>query len=94
MILNTQSTAKVISRCYSWHTVFEEIKFTYFLPVTPVGVQGSNEAPPPLSVTGQPLNGVQLWFMVSISASTLLRRRQWPGEDLWRRRKKKKKKEM
>ena len=26
-------------------------------PVTPAGVEGSNEAPPPLSVTSQPLDG-------------------------------------
>ena len=30
---------------------------TYLLPVKQAGVQGSNEAPPPLSVARQPLDG-------------------------------------
>ena len=30
---------------------------TDLLPVTPAGVQGNDEAPPPLSVIGQPLDG-------------------------------------
>ena len=42
------------------------------LPVPPASVQGSNEAPPPLSVTGQPLDGAPAWFMFFMSVSTVL----------------------
>ena len=38
----------------------------------PVGIEGTNEAPSPLSVTGQPLDVPQLRFMFFISASTVL----------------------
>ena len=32
---------------------------SYLLSVKPIRIQGSNQAPPPLSVTGQPLDGAQ-----------------------------------
>ena len=56
------------------------------LPVTPAGVQGSNKASPPLSVTGQPLDGapavVHLHFCFHSSTPGCLRSTTLPFS-LW-----------